>query len=276
MAKVESLFNLNGKLGNHIFSTVKGKKVVRSVSSRPHVQPEASRKSGKDFGAASSAAALIRQGFKPLTQVYADNEYDDRLKRLANQVVLSGPERLKGARQFTDGNMALLKGLELNKHTAVSKLLPAAPVVTTVAGNSITIALPKLYTEKMFFGPEKAAAAVIQFRCCLLYFTEKRGLYVTAEDLIISLAKETFPGGSFSLPLEGADNCVILLAWGIHFTAKNDQRMINNRKYYAANLLEVVHLENGAIKVFEPEVSATTAVAAVNTVPQVQWTLDEE
>lgn len=71
--------------------------------------------------------------------MYADNLFDDRLKSQVIQVIQSGPAVLKGRRRFTDGNMALLKGMEFNKHTAVNKLLRIEPVITTVPGDLLQV-----------------------------------------------------------------------------------------------------------------------------------------
>lgn len=276
MATDHGLHVLRGKLGNQVFAIRNGKRIVRSAPSQPAAQTEATRKSARDFGTANSAAALIRTGFKPLIQEYADSQFDDRLKSCVIKIVQTGPQHLKGNRKFTDGDIALLKGMELNQHTAVGNLLRGKPAITVVPGEAITIALPRQPLAEMVVAPPKAAAVIVQFRCCLLYLEEKKGLYVTPEDLVIPLAKTNFPGGSFGLPLEGADNCVIMLAWGVHFTSKDDGRIIKNRKHYAGSLLEVVHLENGMIKVFEPEVPVVTAVPVVDTTARVRWKLDNE
>lgn len=277
MAKPEQgFFDLKGKVGNLIFSSRKGKEYVKGASARQHVQPEASRKSGKDFGTASSATALIRQGFRPFTQLYADDLFDDRLKSRAVKVIQSAPEALKGGRLFTDGDLALLKGMELNRHAAVVGLLQTELSVTTVPGDCMTITLPRKKIAAMLIPPEKALEAVIQFRCCLFYFPEKRGLFVMPDDLVIPLNKEMFPGGSFRLPLAGADNCVIMLVRAIHFTHERDGYMIRDRNYYAASIVEVVHIEDGQIKTFVPEVRTVAETPAVNTVPRVQWEMNEE
>lgn len=276
MATDHGLHVLRGKLGNQVFTIRNGKRIVRSAPTQPTAQTEATRKSARDFGTANSAAALIRTGFKPLIQTYADGQFDDRLKSRVIQIVQTGPQALKGHRRFADGNMALLKGLELNQYTAVGNLLRCVPAVSVVPGGDITITLPRQKLAEMLAPPPKAAAAVIQFRCCLLYFEEKKGLYVTPDDLVLPVEKTVFPGGSFSLPLEGADNCVIIPAWGVYFTAKDGGHMIQNRKYYAGNLLEVVHLEDGAVKVFTPEAPVAAEVPAGNTTPRVQWKMEEE
>lgn len=275
MAFNEGVFELSGKLGKQVFSVRNGRNIVKGVSDKPHQLSEASKKSGKDFGTASTATKLIRMGFESFIAQFGDDRFDDRLKSLAIKVVNTGPAALKGKRQFTDGDVALLKGLVFNKHAALSKLLHSSPVITLVPGSAITIALPRQKIAAMFSPPAKAAEAVMQFYCCLFYFNEEKGVFVKPDDLVIPLDKISFAGGSFQLPLEGADNYVIMLACSIHFLAEGNHQPIQNRQYFAASLLEVMYIANGVIQQFQPEV-ATVMAPVVNTAPRVQWVMNEE
>jgi len=274
MARQEGIITLRGKLGNQVFYVSNGKNLVKGAGA-PYLQPESSRKSSSEFGRGNAAAVLINKGFKPLIDLVGSTRVIDRLKSILIKIVNTGPIELKGKRQVTDGDVALLKGFQFNRYTSMDRLITISPSIQVDPGGELTVSLPKMRVKDMFYPPPKTIAAVLQFRCCIFYFDLKNGRFVMPEDLVIPLTKATFPGGAFSLPIQDTGDCVLLLAWSIYFSPGDDLAPTMNRKYYAGSIIEAVNIVDGKVVSFQyPEPVVITRHA--ETTNKAQWKMNEE
>lgn len=84
---------------------------------------ENSKKSGRDFGAASRTAAYIRAAFSPLIERYADGDLVNRLNKRVMEIFKSIPKALAGNKKLIHGNIGQLRGFEFNVVAPLSKLL---------------------------------------------------------------------------------------------------------------------------------------------------------
>ncbi|KAI9450320.1 hypothetical protein F5148DRAFT_1290904 [Russula earlei] len=275
MAIHEGIIEISGKLGNEVYYTRNGKRYVRKLTGQKINQSKGTRKSSSDFGRANAATGLIRLAFKPLISQFSDNQFDGRLKSTLIKIVNTGPKVLQGKREVTDGDVALLKKLAFNRHTPVNRLITIVPFIAIDPTGDLTISLPGMPVKDLFYPPAKATAAVLQFCCCVFYFDKKNGRYKRPEDLHISLQAASFPGGKFSLPIADSGDCVLVVAWGIHFTYDNDRRPICDRKYYAGSIIEAVNIVDGKIVSFQYPERIVTAKAAT-TENRVAWEMNEE
>lgn len=247
MAVQTGVVTLTGKVGQHIFYRRNGKNFSRSAASS-HNLSEASKKTAADFGVASSATALIRKTFAPLLDKYADARLIDRLRSAVVQVVHTGPPELKGRRQVTDGDVAILKSLQFNTYTRLERLLPAMPEVKIFGAERLDIRLPAM-EEGRFHYPDRAYQACIDLMCGIFHFDKKNAGFVRTAPLMIGLGKKTFAGAKLSIPLQSAENSVVAVALGLGFTT-DDGGSICDRRYYAARIVEIVNIVDGEIVQF--------------------------
>ena len=279
MAIVEQFFDLNGKVGKYIYYTSKGKKIVRAAPTKPGGRTEGMDNSSSDFATANAAVSLLRAGFRPITKFIGDNKFDDRLKSAASNIIHSGTAGPKGQKRFEDGDLALLKQLEFNCHTATDTLALFEPAIVIDPAADLIVSLPKMPLRDMFNPPGKAVAAVLQFLCCIFYFDLKKGRFKQPEDLVIpweqaSWETQTFQGGKFRIPMEGAETSVLVVGWSVSFKTK-DGLVIGDRKYYAGQFLEAVNIVDGQIVPFQPPPPAIRP----NEMPpgdRIPWEMDGE
>jgi len=273
MAKQKGLLTLSGKMGNVDFYIRDGKAYAKQ-SARHVSQTENTQKSSSDFGTAGESRPLIRKGFR-LLDVVSDRTMDNRLQKRLFAIINTGPKASQGINQITDGDVALLKGFEYNAFTSIQKLVHFSPTVVIDPAGEVVVSIPKMQTKDMFHAPRKASHVILQFCCCVFHFDIHNGRMSKPDELIISLDKGSFPGGHFTLHMEGTLNCVLALAWGVCFTTGDHQTVSFDRRYYAANILEAVNIVDGEIVVFQyPEPPAP--VEPDDPQQHVQWVINEE
>lgn len=273
MAFQSGIVRLRGKIGDIVNYRRKGKYLSKKES-EPYEQTENTKKSGADFGKASSAGALIRKAFAPLLEALADDELYNRLNGKLSDVIHTGSAALLGNRQVTDGDLGLLKEVEFNRKTKLEKLLHVLPTVQLDDADTIRITLPKMIIKEAFTIPPNAKMAVLQLICCTFDFPGKNGRFVIPDELQIPLDKETFPGGVLELPLDTLEERALIVAIGISFRRANGIAM-ENQKHYGGRILESALIRDGKIIPFqypEPEAPPTAQEQG----PKVSWKLNEE
>ncbi|HJU46319.1 MAG TPA: hypothetical protein VJ647_06010 [Chitinophagaceae bacterium] len=273
MAFQEGMVRLRGKIGNIVNYRRKGKYLSKKAA-ESYEQTENTKKSGMDFGKASSAGALIRKAFTPILKNLADDEFYNRLNGKLSTVIHTGPAMLIGNRQVTDGDLGLLKEIEFNRFTPTKNLLHILPTVQLDASDTIQITLPKMIIAQAFAIPPKATKAVLQLICCTFDFPGKNGRFVIPDELHIPLDKETFPGGMLDLPLDTLEERVLVVAIGISFRTA-DGVQIGNRKYYGGRIIESALVRDGKIVPFQyPEPDPVPPTQ--EPVHRVSWKLNDE
>jgi|GEM_PF-1377488 len=257
MAIIRGVIRLKGKVGNLVFTERNGTAYAKDAGPKgdDYDLSEGSKKSGKDFGASQTGRGLLHQGFKPFIKTVADARMDNRLKSVTIKGINTGPVTLQGKRKVTDGDVGLLKGFEFNGETCVGNLIGCLPLIDIDPKSNITIGLPNMRIEDLFFAPGDAADAILQFRCCSFFFDEGLCYFAMPEDLVIPLGKASFPGADVSLAIteettEIPDDYVIMIAWTIQFAAA-DGGIIRDKQYYAGSILQSVYIKDGKIVVFQ-------------------------
>ncbi|MEP7109741.1 MAG: hypothetical protein ABI760_17225 [Ferruginibacter sp.] len=250
MAFQRSIFKLFGKLGDKVFYRRKGKYLARGESKKKYKRSEGSKQSSKEFGSASTAGRLLRKGFAKYVKRFADNEFIDRLTSKFIRIVNSGPIALKGSRHVTDGDVALLKGMEMNSYTSLDNLLKFKPKTRIEAPDKIYIELPEFMIQNAFNAPLKGMVVVLEFMCCVFDFPGKWGEKIWLEDIVLPLKDGRCPNATLELPMDGAEGKVLVICMGIYFR-DSDNRQILNRKSKAAKLLDAVYLREGKIVQFQ-------------------------
>lgn len=245
MAKQRSTITLSGKLGDKVYYQRNGKNLVRSAAAFHHLSAN-SEKSGTEFGRASKAAALVKQGFHDMINIIGDNRFTLRLTTRFIKVIGTGYSKPKGEREVTDGDIALLKGFELNRFTASNRICAIEPVIDINPSADITVTIPRFNLEHTVIEVPRAETLVIQSCCYAFDFKNGKKWLAPLSDLEISLHKTWFPGCSLQFPAGSLHNKVLVFAMGFYFLS-TDHFPIANRNYLGGRIIESVLIRNRRI-----------------------------
>lgn len=274
MAIEKGVISLSGKLDNQVHYRRNGKNFVRAYASH-HTLSENSKKSGMEFGRAGSAASLVRTALGYMVDRMADNALYNRLSAHFYQVIRSCNSKQAGEREVMDGNLALLKAVELNRYTQSQKIFSAEPVVVIDPGADISITIPRFSVKGIAKAFPRAATLVVQLCCCACDFANKKGLVAKADDLQISLHRPYFPGGRLRLPAGAVDDKVLLVAIGFYCLDTKSQP-IGDRNYQAGKILEAVLVREGRIVPFVHQEPTPKKVVKQKEKKGIAWEIDPE
>jgi hypothetical protein len=274
MATHKSIITLSGKLDNQVYYTRNGKKLVRKAPEKPQLS-ENSKKSAAEFGRAGAAASLVKPRLSFVTTPIADNGLYNRLSACFLKVIHSCYTKQHGEREVADGDLALLKGFQLNRHTNSQKVCAAEPVVNINPGTGISFSIPGFRLQDMVTAPPNADTLVIQLCCCACDFSGKTGLVAKTNDLHISLHKPFFPGAILSLP-DGATNGKVLLVAINFYFLNRDGLPINDRNHKAGKIIEAVLIREGRIVPFQHLEKKTEPVIKQHENTGVSWVINGE
>lgn len=273
MAIAKGIIPLSGKLDNQVHYRRNGKNFVRSNASH-HTLSENSKKSGIEFGRAGSAASLVRTALGYMVNRMADNGFYNRLSAHFYRVIRSCNTKRPGEREVVDGNLALLKAVELNRYTHSLKIFSAEPVVVIDPAADISITLPRFSVKGIAKAFPRAGTLVVQLCCCACDFANKKGLVAKADDLQISLHPSFFPGGRLRLPAGVTDDKVLLVAIGFYCLDRYGQP-IGDRHYQAGRIIEAVLIRKGRIVPFVHQEPAQKAVVKQKEKKGVSWEIND-
>lgn len=274
MAIEKGIITLSGKLDNQVHYRRNGKNFVRSNPGHYTLSAN-SQKSGIEFGRAGSAASLVRKALGFMADRIADNGFYNRLSAHFCKVIKSCKTKQPGEREVVDGDLALLKKVELNRYTHSHKIFSAEPVVIIHPGADISISLPRFSLAGIAKTLPRAGTLVVQLCCCACDFTNKKGLVARADDLQINLQKSFFPGGKLRLPAGALDDKVLLITIGFYCLDKNAQP-IGNRKYMAGRMIEAVLIREGRIVPFVYPENKIQPVVKQREKKGVSWEINQE
>jgi hypothetical protein len=274
MAIEKGIISLSGKLDNQVHYRRNGKNFVRSNPGH-YTLSENSQKSGTEFGRAGSAASLVRKALGFMADRIADNGFYNRLSAHFYQVIKSCNTKQPGERQVVDGDLALLKKVELNRYTHSQKIFPAEPVVIIHPEADIFISLPRLGLAGIARALPQAGTLVVQLCCCACDFAAKKGVVAKVDDLPISLQQSFFPGCKLKLPAGALDDKVLLITIGFYCLDKNAQ-LIGNRKYMAGRMIEAVLIREGRIVPFVYPENKIQPVVKQKEKKGVSWEINQE
>ncbi len=126
MPEQHSIIPLSGRMGDQVFYHKKDKRgrkkyYVRRAPEIVH-QSTATKKTATDFGTASKASRLIRQGLNAFTCHYKDETLHYRLNTLLGKILRLDTDRPAGQKRLLPEHMSLLTGFRFNNETRVPKM----------------------------------------------------------------------------------------------------------------------------------------------------------
>lgn len=191
MAKQNSYLKIKGTLGDLSFYKSSSGHLVREKGGidgkRIATDPAfaRTRENNTEFGRANQGGQLIRAAFKSRLKLSKDKQLVSRLSKRMMQVVKGDTESLRGARNVTMGNIALLEKFQFNNHT------PLLQAINTQYTTSIDRATGVMRVSLPSFVPDDE----VSFPVGATHFS-----------LIASGAEIDFDGNSFVVDEAVAEN----------------------------------------------------------------------
>lgn len=233
-------------------------------------------KSGAEFGYASRLASVLKNALTPLVFDQYGNALHKRLQAKITAAIARGPEAGKGNRIMADGDVALLKGVELNPYTPFASLVFVPSVRATILPetNAIRVELPAIGPDA-FNWPERAQEAYIHVRCIVTDVRELAAEIYALEPLVFRKAGAGNPPRQATVNTTDLEDRMVLVAIGISFSRTDsegrDGLVSRNRKYYAARIVQACYVKDGKVVVFvegdkKPDPLTSSSVSSVATI----------
>ncbi|MFW0716958.1 hypothetical protein [Pedobacter sp. N23S346] len=272
MARVNGIVRFSGQLGDLVFYK-RGKKDVVRHKAANYTLTENSRKSAKDFGAASRNASYIRKAFAPLVKLYA---YDDLLNRLNKrfiEIFKTIPAEHAGKKKLIDGDIALLKGFEFNSSKPLEQLWLSESDLRIEPDGLVKLILPKGEIESLLKPHPKATEARLQVMGFHFDLDDTGGYeIIEVNDLVIPLSNSHFPKTVLALSLNHKCDKALIFAMGISFFTGTARSC--DRRYYAGKIIHALHVKDGVIVDFVAQPKVKSEV--VEQGDKLSWAVEEE
>ncbi|UYQ92441.1 hypothetical protein MKQ68_20365 [Chitinophaga horti] len=230
MGNMTSIIKFSGRMGNVISYRVKGEQRVRSVPEYVHQTP-ATKRAAKDFGTASSHAAVLRNGIVKDIVTYHDDTFANRLNKAMVAIVKADAQRQAGRRQVTLPNLRALEGMQINQHRSISCSYSAQ---RTYNGNiEVTVTQPR----KQFH----AKTNLLQFRAVAVFFDFAQGTSQTISSETVTLSDQQTPDAfCLTIPSSHSGPCMIILE-AIYCKLENGvPYKMGNRKFNAMDIIAIL------------------------------------
>ncbi|MFD2288691.1 hypothetical protein GJU39_23085 [Pedobacter petrophilus] len=235
MAALNGIVRFSGQLGDLVFYQ-RGKKNVVRRKSDTYQLSENSKKSAKDFGAASRNAAYIRKAFAPLVKLYAYGDLLNRLNKRFIEIFKTIPVEQAGHKKLVDGNIALLKGFEFNSSTPLEKLWLNETDLRIEADGLVKLILPEGEIKSLLKPHPKATEARLQVMGFHFDLDDTGGYeIIEVNDLVISLNRSHFPKTALALNLNHQGDKALIITMGISFFTGTSR--FGDRRYYACKII---------------------------------------
>lgn len=217
-----------------------------------------SLKSSAEFGYASRLASVLKNAMTPLVFGQYRNALHKRLQACITTAIARGPEAKKGNRTMADGDVSILRGLELNPYTRFSTLTYSLFVRVAILpkANTLRIELPAIGSDR-FRWPDRAREAYLNIRCVVVDVRGGIAESYALEPLAFKKASADNLPRQATIQANDLEDRMVLAAIGVSFfrTDSEDQDGLisHNRKYYAARLVEAAYIKDGKMLVFIEE-----------------------
>ena len=217
-----------------------------------------SSKTSQEFGYANRAASALKNALSPMVFGKYGNALHKQLLSHIIAVLNTGPTAKKGERTLADGDVALLKDMELNPYANFSSLTYSifARVEIVPVSGEVKVYIPEI-SAKHFKWPERATIAYVHILGVVLDPYKMTLDCYALDPLGFSTSSIKQPPKKATIPVSDMDDQLLLVALGISFlrtdSEGSDGLISHNRKYYAAHIIEAAYVKDGKVMVFEKE-----------------------
>jgi hypothetical protein len=248
MARQEGSLQFKGTIGNLTFYKsqdgfmVKAKSSVSAdkIAKSPNYQR--TRENMAEFSTAGKSASLLRKAYVSLIARAKDGRLTSRLTSTMYKALQADATSERGQRNVTEGDLALLTGLDFNTRANMTSTM-SAPYTATIdrASGDVTITIPAFVPANLVKAPQGAThfqlfvgAAAVDFDSATYEVSTaaSENLILNNTSTAIILLKATVPANS-ALPL--------FLAFGIEFFQQMNGKTysLNNGEYNACSIIKV-------------------------------------
>ncbi|WP_343307867.1 hypothetical protein AAHN97_12020 [Chitinophaga niabensis] len=236
MALQDGIITLTGSLGEIVGYKRKGKLCFRRKAK--HVRrSEATKESATDFGAASKAGKLIRQGVRQGLNIRTDHQLVNRLNKELLKVLYASSEQ-RGFRGFKREEIAALAGFSFNKETRLDRLLNFRPKVVQ-SKEGLRIALPALTARDIRHAKNTTH---IEIKVIAVGVNFNGGDYQDAvTDKVMIDFREPAAAKELILPFKaGEEETIVVLQITAYHEWNGSMYKLDNLKYFAADIIDVI------------------------------------
>lgn len=248
MAKQAGPLQIKGTIGNLTFYKsqdgfiIKSKSAISANKIAKSPSFQRTRENMAEFSTAGKAASLLRKAYVNLIIKAKDGRLTSRLTAAMYKALQADGSSNRGQRTVTNGDAALLTGLDFNIRANLASTLgaPYTATLDRVTGN-VTITVPAFVPGNLVQAPQGAThfqlfmgAAAIDFDAATFEVSTAESsnleLNNTATDILILKAKLA---ANSTLPL--------FLAFGIEFLQQVNGNMysLNNGEYNTCSIIKV-------------------------------------
>jgi hypothetical protein len=224
MARQEGIVLLRGRVGNLSFYKMNGKYFVRRKSgvSGERIKSEAvyarTRENIAEFGRASLSAKLFRRAFGPSIRSMSDTRITGRLTAAMLRVLKSDAVNSRGERRASNGDSALLKDFEFNKHCKLGQRF-LAPYTASIdrATGVMNIDIPAFTPTVLISPPPGATHFRLRTSGAAIDFDGDRYTVTTAETAEIPITDTPQHPLKLSMSVSASSSHPMFLVLGIEF-----------------------------------------------------------
>lgn len=250
MAKQKGITPMTGSMGmlSYYYHSIDGYLVRQKggiSKERIYKDPKLVRikENATEFGSASTATRVIRNGFMQLIKPVADPRMTGRLNKANGECIKMDVESARGKRNMVKGVLSHLEGFEFNLHAHLASVLLVEPSVYFDRAGGTAIVQLYAFTPKLVVrAPHGATHFRLTTGISELDFVAKRatGQQSTVSKLIAMSATSS---GTITMVNEFRANTVlpVMVVMGIEFF-----QMVNNQvmplKNQAGNALAVARV----------------------------------
>jgi hypothetical protein len=236
MSKNTGLLRMTGKIGEYVGYYRNGKQYFRSMPKQVR-RSKATQLSAIDFGTASRAGKLVRQGLGAELNIRYDDGMINRLNADMLRVLYAGSQQ-RGSRSIQRNKLSMLTGMRFNERTELNRLLSFTPKVIQ-DGSSLRIAIPALGAKDIRHAKNtthveiKAIAAGLNFN---------EGAYQeAASDKVLIDFRQPAAATELILPFKAGEEETVVVLQVRAFSEENGKLyVLENRKYFAADIIDII------------------------------------
>ncbi|SIN67173.1 hypothetical protein [Chitinophaga niabensis] len=236
MSKNTGLLRMTGKIGEYVGYYRNGKQYFRTMPKQVR-RSKATQLSAIDFGTASKAGKLIRQGLRAELNIRHDDGMINRLNADMLRVLYAGSKQ-RGSRRFQRNKLSMLTGMRFNERTELSHLLSFSPKVVQDR-NSLRITIPALGANNIRHA-RNTTHIEIKVIALGVNFNEGACQEAASDKVLIDFSKPA-AAAELVLPFNAGDEETIVVLQVRAFSEEGGKLYaLGNRKYFAADIIDIV------------------------------------
>jgi hypothetical protein len=227
---------MTGKIGEYVGYYRNGKQYFRTMPKQVR-RSKATQLSAIDFGTASKAGKLVRQGLRTELNIRHDDGMINRLNADMLRVLYAGSQQ-RGSRSFQRNKLSMLTGIRFNERTELSRLITFTPKVVQDR-NSLRIAIPALGANNIRHARNtthieiKAIALGVNFN--------EGGYQEAAADKVLIDFRKPAAAAELVLPfIAGEEETIVVLQVRAFSEEGGKLYALGNRKYFAADIIDII------------------------------------